>query len=129
MEAWPPFMNKALAVVLLKWHGIGLSVVSFFYGFRLYLNNVTLSEAGTYDKLAELIDLRVVAAAFMLVGLIKLIGIITNKRSFRVVGVVALAVLWTVIGITFLPTPNTIAVLTLGYAWTAIGISIREDFR
>lgn len=129
MEALPPFLNKVLAVILLKWHGIGLSFVSFFYGLRLYLNHVTLAEAGTYDKLSHIVDLRIIAVAFMILGTVKLIGIITNNQKCRVVGVISLAVLWTVIGVTFLPTPNTIAVISLGYAWTSFGISIREDFR
>ena len=129
MEALPPFLNKALAILLLKWHGIGLSLASFFYGLRLYLNHVLLSQEGTYDKLYDIVDLRIIALLFMTLGTVKFIGIVANLKKFRVVGVISLAVLWTVIGFTFLPTPNTIAVISLGYAWTSFGIILREDFK
>lgn len=129
MEKLSIVVRGALRVLLLKWYGIGLSLVSFFYGVRLYMNTEILSEQLVYQKFSELMDLRIIALAFMIMGATKFLGIVLNNRYMRIVGVTSLAVLWTIIGVTFLPTPNTVAILTLGYAWISFGISIREDYR
>nr|DAH80918.1 MAG TPA: hypothetical protein [Caudoviricetes sp.] len=129
MGAIRTLVRKVIPIILLKWHGIGLSFVSIFYGLRLILNYHVLNYEMIYDKLSQAIDLRIIAAAFIFAGVIKLMGIAFNQQQLRVVGVIALAVLWTVMSAAYLPTPNTIAVLALGCAWNAYGILIREDFR
>lgn len=129
MSAIHTLVRKVIPIILLKWHGIGLSLVSILYGLRLILNYHVLNYEMIYDKLSQVIDLRFIAAAFILAGVIKLLGIASNQRHLRVIGVVALAVLWTVMSAAYLPTPNTIAVLAIGCAWHSYGILIREDFR
>ncbi|WAX12564.1 hypothetical protein EC55P2_00074 [Enterococcus phage EC55P2] len=128
MGALNTLVRKVIPIILLKWHGIGLSLVSILYGFRLILNYHVLNYEMIYEKLSQVIDLRIIAAAFILAGIIKLLGIAFNQRQLRVIGVISLAVLWTVMSAAYLPTPNTIAILAIGYAWTAYGILIREDF-
>lgn len=129
MERLPAPLRKAISVLILKWHGIGLSLVSIIYGARLYLNLSTLNHEVVYDRISSLFDLRLIALAFVTAGLVKLIGIILNRKRLRVAGVISLAVLWSVMGVTYMPTPNTIAILAMGCAWSAYGILIREDFR
>ena len=128
MGALNTLVRKVIPIILLKWHGIGLSFVSIIYGLRLILNYHVLNYGLIYDKLSHTIDLRIIAAAFILAGIIKLLGIAFNQRQLRLLGVISLAVLWTVMSIAYLPTPNTIAILAIGCAWNAYGILIREDF-
>lgn len=129
MEKLPTPLRKVISILYLKWHGIGLSVVSILYGVRLYLNIDTLNHEALYDRISSLFDLRLVSAFFVTAGFIKLLGIILNRNRLRIAGVTSLAVLWSVMGVTYLPTPNTIAILAIGCAWTAYGVLIREDFK
>ena len=68
-------MNK---IIILKWDSIILGFTSIVYGLTLYLNPDILKTYQLYQIIDEIFDNHYVALAFVVLGAIKLIGVVKN---------------------------------------------------
>ncbi|MDT2697483.1 hypothetical protein P7E43_10450 [Enterococcus gallinarum] len=116
-------------IIILKWDSLVLSIASVFYGLQLLLHPEILQEYRVYQLVDELFDYRAISAVFMILGFLKILGIVINNKKLKHTVLVLLTFFWTLFGVSFVLSapPNTIGILSLAMAFLAIGIAIKED--
>lgn len=115
-------------ILILKWYSIGLSFVSIAYGFILFKYPSIVQSYEVYQKIDNFFDHKLLSLAFIVLGVMKLLGVIVNNKMLKRISLSLLLGLWLVLGTSFLfsDLPNTVTVLALGNAWLALGIAVRE---
>lgn len=115
-------------ILILKWYSIGLSFVSIAYGFILFKYPSIAQSYEVYQKIDSFFDHKLLSLAFIILGVMKLLGVIVNNKTLKRISLSLLLGLWLVLGTSFLfsDLPNTVTVLALGNAWLALGIAVRE---
>lgn len=122
------FFIKLIRILVLKWHSIGLSFVSIAYGFIIFKYPSIMQNYEAYQKIDSFFDYRLLSLALIILGIMKLLGVIINNKMLRRISLSLLLGLWLILGTSFSfgDIPNTITILTLGNAWLALGIAVRE---
>lgn len=122
------FFIKLIRILVLKWHSIGLSFVSIAYGFIIFKHPSIMQNYEAYQKIDNFFDYRLLSLALIILGIMKLLGVIINNKMLRRISLSLLLGLWLILGTSFSfgDIPNTITILTLGNAWLALGIAVRE---
>ena len=67
--------------VILRWDSFVLAIGSMLYGFQLYVFPGILENFAVYQIIRETFDHKSIGLFFMVTGLIKLVGIITNNLA------------------------------------------------
>lgn len=122
------FFIKLIRILVLKWHSIGLSFMSIAYGFIIFKYPSIMQNYEAYQKIDNFFDYRLLSLALIILGIMKLLGVIINNKMLRRISLSLLLGLWLILGTSFSfgDIPNTITILTLGNAWLALGIAARE---
>lgn len=109
--------------------GAALSIFSIFYGIQLIRFPEISNSYKVYELIKEIIvDGRTIGFVILLLGVAKLVGIITNNKFLKRVGLIGLMMAYAMLAISFFIStpPNTISILT-GYAvYTVLSISLKE---
>lgn len=115
-------------ILILRWHSIGLSFVSIAYGFIIFKYPSIMQNYESYQKIDNFLDYKLLSLAFIVLGIMKLLGVIINNKMLRRISLSLLLGLWLILGTSFSfgDIPNTVTVLMLGNAWLALGIAVRE---
>lgn len=115
-------------ILILKWYSIGLSFVSIACGFIIFKYPSIIQSYEAYQKIDNFLDYKLLNLAFIILGIMKLLGVIINNKMLKRISLSLLLGLWLVLGTSFLfsDLPNTLTVLMLGNAWLALGIAVRE---
>ena len=108
-----------------------LSIGSLVYGVQLVLHPEILSNFSVYQHIIELFNYRLVGVVFILLSLLKLIGLFTNRQWLRRYSLVAFTYVWSFFSLSFLLSQpaNTVWIFTLIMTAISISISIRGDFK
>ncbi len=116
-------------IIILKWNSLILSVVSILYGLTLLLHPEILQEYRVYQLLDGLFDYRAISSVFIILGFLKILGIVVNNKKLKHIVLILLTFFWTLFGVSFVLSapPNTIGILSLAIAFLAMGIAIKED--
>ena len=116
-------------VVILRWDSFVLAVGSVLYGLQLYVHPSILENFAVYQIIREMFDHKSIGLLFMVAGLIKLVGIITNNSRIKFLSVRVLIFLWLLFMVSFLITPpqNTVWIMAFMALSLGLGIIIREE--
>lgn len=88
-------------VILLKWNSLVVALGGIVYGIIMIANPEMLDQYKNYEIIGGLFDGTFLAYSFVAMGLVKILGVILNKRSFKVLGIFGLFFLWTTFSISF----------------------------
>lgn len=115
-------------ILILKWYSIGLSFVSIACGFIIFKYPSIIQNYEVYQKIDNFFDYKILNLAFIILGIMKLLGIIINNKMLKIISLSLLLGLWLVLGTSFLfgDMPNIVTILMLGNAWLALGIAVGE---
>lgn len=115
-------------IIILKWDSIVLSISSILYGMQIILFPDILQTYRVYELIREIFDNRIIGTAFVLLGLMKLAGILTSNGKMKSLAIRGLLFVWLLFFISFLvtPPPNTVWVYALTMVALAIGASTKE---
>ena len=116
-------------LVILKWDSFVLAIGSVLYGLQLYIYPSILENFAVYQVIREMFDHKSIGLLFMVAGLIKLVGIITNNSRIKFLSVRVLIFLWLLFMVSFLITPpqNTVWIMAFMALSLGLGIIIREE--
>ena len=116
-------------LVVLKWDSFVLAVGSMLYGLQLYVYPSILENFTVYQVIREMFDHKSIGLLFMVAGLMKLVGIITNNSRIKFLTVRVLIFLWLLFMVSFLITPpqNTVWIMAFMALSLGLGIIIREE--
>lgn len=119
---------RSARILILRWHSIGLSFVSIAYGFIIFKYPSIMQNYEAYQKIDNFLDYKLLSLAFIVLGIMKLLGVIINNKTLRIISLSLLLGLWLILGTSFSfgDIPNAVTVLMLGNAWLALGIAVRE---
>lgn len=123
MKDWKYFVVRHLTSLV-------LAIGSLVYGIQLVRHPEILSNFSVYQHIIELFNYRLVGVVFILLSLLKLIGLFTNRQWLRRYSLVAFTYVWSFFSLSFLLSepPNTVWIFTLIMAAISVSISIRGDF-
>ena len=123
MKDWKYFVVRHLTSLI-------LTIGSLGYGIQLVRHPEILSNFSVYQHIIELFNYRLVGVVFILLSLLKLIGLFTNRQWLRRYSLVAFTYVWSFFSLSFLLSepPNTVWIFTLIMAAISVSISIRGDF-
>ena len=115
--------------VILKWDSFVLAIGSILYGLQLYVYPSILENFAVYQVIREMFDHKSIGLLFMVAGLMKLVGIITNNSRIKFLSVRVLIFLWLLFMVSFLITPpqNTVWIMAFMALSLGLGIIIREE--
>ncbi|MDN6664970.1 MAG: hypothetical protein L0L14_10705 [Tetragenococcus koreensis] len=88
-------------VILLRWNNLIVALGGIGYGIIMIVNPEMLNEYKNYEIIGGLFDGTFLAYAFVIMGFIKILGVILNNRSLKVLGIFGLFFLWTTFSISF----------------------------
>ena len=94
-------------IIILKWDSMILGITSIIYGLTLYVNPDILKTYQLYQIIDKIFDNHSVSIAFMVLGTIKLIGVIRNSRLLKRVSIIGLTAFWSIFSVSFMMTPPT----------------------
>jgi hypothetical protein len=116
-------------LIVAKWDSLVLSIVSILYGLQLLLHPAILQDYRVYQLVDDLFDYRAISAVFMILGFLKILGIVIKNQMLKHTVLILLTFFWTLFGVSFVLSapPNTIGILSLAMAFLAMGIAIKED--
>ena len=119
---------KLKLLIALKLDSFVVAMTSVLYGTQLILFPHILQTYKVYTLIRELFDNTAIGLAFIILGLLKIIGIIFNNRTIRHVSIRGLLFLWLVFFIAFLisPPPNTVWVYSLAMVILSTGSAYME---
>ena len=123
MKDWKYFVVRHLTSLV-------LAIGSLVYGIQLVRHPEILLNFSAYQYIIELINPRLVGVIFIIISLLKLIGLFTNRQWLRRYSLVAFTYVWSFFSLSFLLSepPNTVWIFTLIMAAISVSISIRGDF-
>lgn len=116
-------------IIILKWDSIVLGITSIIYGLTLYLNPDILKTYQLYQIIDKIFDNHYVAVAFVVLGAIKLIGVVKNSKPLKRISIIGLTAFWSIFAVSFMMTPptNTIWIFSLAMALIAFGIALKGE--
>lgn len=116
-------------IIVLKWDSLVLSLTTFFYGYQLFMHPEILESYDVYKLINNLFYQRFISLFFIILGVLKLIGILGNYKYVKRWSLVMLTFVWTLFGVSFLLSepPNTIWIFALSMSLLSMGIAIREE--
>ena len=116
-------------IIILKWDSIILGITSIVYGLTLYINSDILKTYQLYQIIDKIFDNHSISIAFMVLGSIKLIGVIKNSRPLKRISVIGLTAFWSIFSVSFMMTPptNTVWIFSLAMALIAFGIALKGE--
>ena len=116
-------------IIILKWDSIVLGITSIIYGLTLYLNTDILKRYQLYQIIDEIFDIHYVALAFVVLGAIKLIGIVKSSKPLKRISIIGLTAFWSIFSVSFMmtPTTNTVWIFSLAMALIAFGIALKGE--
>ena len=116
-------------LVILKWDSFVLAVGSVLYGLQLYVYPSILENFTVYQIIREMFDHKSIGLLFMVAGLMKLVGTMTNNSRIKFLSVRVLIFLWLLFMVSFLITPpqNTVWIMAFMALSLGLGIIIREE--
>ena len=119
---------KLKLLIALKFDSLVIAVTSILFGAQLMLYPHILQTYKVYTLIRELFDNTTIGLAFIILGLLKIIGILFNNPTIRYVAIRGLLFLWLVFFIAFLisPPPNTVWVYSLAMVMLATGSAYKE---
>lgn len=119
---------KLKLLIALKLDSLVIAMTSVLFGTQLILYPHILQTYKIYTLIRELFDNTAIGLAFIILGLLKIIGIIINNRAIKYVSIRGLLFLWLVFFIAFLisPPPNTVWVYSLAMVMLATGSAYKE---
>lgn len=88
-------------IILLKWNSFIVALGGMGYGTIMILNPEMLDQYKNYEIIGGLFDGTFLAYAFVIMGFIKILGIVLNQRSLKVLGIFGLFFLWTTFSLSF----------------------------
>ena len=110
-----------------------LIYVTMSQGLRLFYYPAMMNSFDYAEAVERIMDRTsfhpyALAAIFCSVALTKLVGLLTKNIKIRQVGIVAMFVLWTTYGVSFLLSqpPNSMTLFSSGYALIALILALRE---
>lgn len=115
-------------VLVLKWDSLILSLVSIIYGVQLLLYPDILQSYKVYRLIDGMFDQKLISLTFVILGLMKLLGVVLNKKILKRFSLTTLSFLWMVFAISFLISPpaNTVWIFSIAMALLAFGIALKE---
>ena len=118
-------------IIILKWDSIVLGITSIVYGLTLYLNPGILKTYQLYQIIDEIFDNHyvTVAVAFVVLGAIKLIGVVKSSKPLKRISIIGLTAFWSIFSVSFMMTPptNTVWIFSLAMALIAFGIALKGE--
>lgn len=110
--------------------GFVVAIGSFLYGMQIYNNPNILETYRVYKIINSLLDNQLIGLIFMIISVIKIVGILLNNLILRKVGIISLSFLWGMFFVSFLisPPPNTVWTLSLTVCLTLIRASLKGDY-
>lgn len=116
-------------LILLKWDSFVLAVGSIIYGFQLFVQPTILQDYKVYQVIREMFDHRIIGAIFVLLGILKLVGIGLNNRTIKVMAIRGLMFVWLLFMVAFVitPPPNTVWIMAFMAFMLGLGVVIREE--
>lgn len=122
--------KKAKRFIVAHSNSLILSIGSLLYGVQLVRYPHILATYSIYQSIVELINYRYVGLIFIVLGLLKLIGLLFNWQRLRRISLVAFTYVWCFFSLSFVLSqpPNSIWVFALIMTALSISISFRGDF-
>ena len=116
-------------LVILRWDSFVLSIGSVLYGIQLYVYPNILQDYKVYQVIREMFDHKIIGAIFILLGILKLVGIVLNNRTIKVLAIRGLLFVWLLFMVAFVitPPPNTVWIMAFMSFMLGLGIIIREE--
>ena len=126
-ESWWENVKLKLLITL-KLDSLVVAMTSVLFGTQLILFVHILQTYKIYTLIRELFDNTAIGLAFIILGLLKIIGIVINNRTIKYVSIRGLLFLWLVFFIAFLisPPPNTVWVYSLAMVILSTGSAYKE---
>lgn len=94
-------MKNFKKVFFLRFYGTLVAIVSIMYGLKLIISPEILEQYKTYAVISSVFNNPFLAYAFVLFGILKIIGIIINNKTVKVAAIFGLFFLWTMFTISF----------------------------
>lgn len=119
---------KIKQIITLKWDSLVLSITSILYGLTLYLNEDILVNYTVYSLIEKIFDNHAISLIFIILGILKLIGILLNNSKLKRISLIGLSAIWMVFCVSFVLSPpiNTVWIFSLSMALLAFGIALKE---
>lgn len=113
-----------------KWDSLLLSFTTILYAFQIVMFPHILERYQVYQIIDEYFNRFEIAAIFLILATLKLIGVFTNNTKIRRFSLVGLASFWMLFSVSFLfsSPPNTMWILSGSLSFLAIGVAYRENF-
>lgn len=108
-----------------------LSVGSLIYGLQLIRYPQILTNFSVYQNIVNVFNPRYVGLVFILLGILKLVGLIFDYQKLKHYSLVGFTYVWSFFSLSFLLSqpPNTVWIFALIMTVLSISISTRGDFR
>lgn len=99
---------------------------SLLYGIQLFRFPTILENYRVYQIVDDIMNNRHLGLLFIMFALIKIVGVLNNKKNMRRFGLLGLAFLWGMFSVSFIlsPPPNTVWILSI----TMLSILIKASF-
>ena len=116
-------------IIILKWDSMILGITSIIYGLTLYVNPDILKTYQLYQIIDKIFDNHSVTVAFVVLGAIKLIGVVINSKPLKRISIIGLTAFWSIFSVSFMMTPptNTVWIFSLAMALIAFGIALKGE--
>ena len=121
--------DKFKRLILLKWDSFVLSLATIAYGLQLFTHPKILESYEVYQLIDGMFDQRFISLVFVLLGFLKLVGILINNRKLKRVALSCLTGFWVLFAVSFLLSepPNTIWIFSTSMALLSFGIALKES--
>lgn len=116
-------------LIILKWDSFVLAITTTFYGIWIIIFPQIMEKYQVYQIVDEYFNHKAIGLVFLILGLIKLYGILKNKPSWRRFALAALSGVWMLFSISFLLSspPNTLWLFSGSMAFLSFGIALRDN--
>ena len=107
-----------------------LSIGSIMYGIQLTRHPSILRTFSIYQTIVSVLNYRLVGLVFIVLGILKLVGLVFNIQKLRRYSLVAFTYIWSFFGVSLLfsEPKNTVWVLSGIMAVLSLVIADRGDF-
>ena len=106
-----------------------LSLATIAYGLQLFTHPKILESYEVYQLIDSMFDQRFISLVFILLGLLKFIGILINNKRLKRFALSCLTGFWVLFAMSFLLSepPNTIWIFSTSMALLSFGIALKEN--
>ena len=122
---WP----KIKKIILLKRVSIVIVIGSFLYGLQLFRHPDILEQYAVYEVIRETFRGQQIGSAFMILAVLKTIGLIKNSQTIKMLARTGLMFVWCLfmVGFMITPPPNTIWIFAFTMALLIAISTIKSD--